>query len=89
MSQPQAGPPLDEYLEASIQRLLAEHTDTAEQGIQITRRGNSLVLRGEVESARRRDDIERLIKEHFPAVTVQCDIGLTRSNAPADAEELT
>jgi hypothetical protein len=79
---------IDEYSEAEVQRLLAEHTEVAEQGISIARRDQILVLCGEVESSKRRDDILRLVVEHFPGVTVRSDIGLTRAQPPSEAEEL-
>jgi len=81
--------PVDEYLEAEVQRLLTEHADVAEQGITIVRRNQTLVLCGEVESDHRRDDILRLVTARFPGVPVHCDIGLTRTHPPMDAEELT
>ena len=81
--------PLDEYVEAEIQRLLAEHGDVAEQGITVLRREHTLVLRGEVESAHRRDEICRQVTERFPDVELSCDIGITRAQAPSEAEELS
>ncbi len=79
---------LDEYLEASVQRLLTEHAEIAEQGITVRRRDHSLVLCGEVESARRREEILRLVLETFPTVPVLVDIGLIRTQAPTEAEDL-
>jgi hypothetical protein len=76
-------------LEAEIQRLLAEHDRIAEQGITIHRRDRLLVLGGEVESARRRDEICRQITEHFPEVEIACDIGITRAQPPNDVEEIS
>ncbi|MGI5215056.1 hypothetical protein [Plantactinospora sp. CA-290183] len=90
MNQPDArssGPP-DDYLEAAVQRLLTEHTEVAEQGITVARREHSLVLCGEVESAQRREEILRLVMEHFPQVPVMVDIGLIRTQAPTEVEEL-
>jgi hypothetical protein len=80
---------LDDYLEASIQRLLTEHGRIAEQGITVQRREHTLVLGGEVESAERRDEICRQITEHFPDVEITCDIGITRTSVPVDAEEIS
>jgi hypothetical protein len=80
--------PIDEYTEAAVQRLLTEHPHIAEQGIELRRRENVLVLSGEVESAGRRDEIERLVVEHFPGVRVRCDIGIVRSQPPVEHEEL-
>jgi hypothetical protein len=80
--------PVDEYVEAELQRLLTEHRDIAEQGITVRRREQVLVLSGEVASAQRRDDIMRLVHERFPEARLQVDIGLTRTLAPREAEEL-
>ncbi|MEO3745591.1 hypothetical protein [Plantactinospora sp. B5E13] len=80
--------PPDDYLEAAIQRLLTEHTEIAEQGLTVTRRDHSLVVCGEVESAQRREEILRLVLEHFPRLPVTVDIGLIRTQAPTEVEEL-
>jgi hypothetical protein len=81
--------PLDEYVEAEVQRLLTEDGRIAEQGLTVSRREHMLVLCGEVESTQRRDDIVRLVREQFPGVDLSVDIGLTRAGAPAEAEELS
>ncbi|GAB7048000.1 hypothetical protein [Catenuloplanes indicus] len=81
--------PLDEYAEAEVQRLLTEDGRVAEQGLTVSRREHTLILCGDVESAQRRDEIVRLIREQFPGIDLQVDIGLTRANAPAEAEELS
>jgi hypothetical protein len=80
--------PPDDYLEAAIQRLLTEHTAIAEQGLTVTRRDHSLVVCGEVESAQRREEILRLVLERFPHLPVTVDIGLIRTQAPSEVEEL-
>jgi hypothetical protein len=80
--------PLDEYVEAEIQRLLTEDVDVAEQGITVHRREHTLLLCGEVESAQRRDEIVRRVTGRFPDVPVQCDIGIIRAQAPSEAEVL-
>lgn len=80
--------PLDEYVEAEIQRLLTEDGKVAEQGITVLRRGQALTLCGEVESAQRRDEICRQVAEHFPDVQLSCDIGITRAQAPSEVEEI-
>ena len=76
-------------LEAEIQRLLTENDRTAEQGITIQRRENTVVLGGEVESAQRRDEICRQITTRFPEVEITCDIGITRAQAPTEVEEIS
>ncbi len=82
-------PQLDEYVEAEIQRLLAEDDKVAEQGITVQRREHTLTLRGEVESAQRRDEICRQITAHFPDVEIACDIGVVRAQAPTEVEEIS
>jgi hypothetical protein len=81
--------PVDEYVEAAVHRLLAEHAEIAEQGIGVLRRDHVLVLTGEVESSARRDDILRLVAERFPDLKIKNDIGVSRTQAPSEAEELT
>ena len=80
---------VDDYLEARIQRLLTENGRIAEQGITIQRRDNLVVLGGEVESPERRDEICRQISSNFPEVELACDIGITRTQAPNEVEEIS
>ncbi|MFI6254625.1 hypothetical protein ACIBCL_00740 [Micromonospora zamorensis] len=82
-----AGPP-DEYVEAEIQRLLAEDPAVAEQGITVVRRERAIVLCGEVESPHRREEILRRVSERFPDVSITSDIGVIRVEAPTEIEQL-
>jgi hypothetical protein len=77
-----------EYVEAAVARLLTEDGHTTTQGLDVIRRNDMLILRGEVESEHRRDEIMRLVGERFPHLRVHNDIGVTRTNAPTEAEEL-
>jgi hypothetical protein len=79
----------DEYIEAAVQRLLAEESGLAEQGLALTRHKDILVLSGEVESPRRRDEIIRRLRERFPDVPLSADIGVTRVHEPTEAEEMS
>ncbi|MFC0503072.1 hypothetical protein [Micromonospora costi] len=81
------GPP-DEYIEAEIHRLLAEDPAVAEQGITVVRRETGLVLYGEVESAHRREEIVRRVADRFPDVPVTSEIGVIRTEAPTQIEQL-
>ncbi|MFI7573721.1 hypothetical protein [Micromonospora sp. NPDC049497] len=81
------GPP-DEYVEAEVHRLLTEDPAVAEQGITVARRERGLVLQGEVESAHRREEILRRVAERFPDVPVTSDIGVIRTSAPTEIEQL-
>jgi len=76
-------------LKADIQRLLTEHDRVAEQGVTVHRRENVLVLGGEVESPQRRDEICRQITARYPDLEIACDIGITRTQAPAEVEEIS
>jgi hypothetical protein len=80
--------PAEEYIEAEVHRLLTEHPDLAEQGLTLHRGDGILLVQGEVESPHRRDEVRRLIGQRFPDVRIECDIGVTRAQAPVDAEEL-
>ncbi|MEU8155943.1 hypothetical protein AB0B94_19975 [Micromonospora sp. NPDC048986] len=82
-----SGPP-DEYVEAEIQRLLVEDPAVAEQGITVVRRERTLVLYGEVESPHRREEILRRVSERFPDVPITSDIGVIRTQAPTEIEQL-
>jgi hypothetical protein len=80
--------PPDEYVEAAVQRLLTEDPDIAEQGITVVRRDHSLVLYGEVESHRRREEILRHVTREFPDLPLLVDIGIIRAQAPSEIEQL-
>jgi hypothetical protein len=83
------GQQVDNYLEAEVHRMLTEHPDLAEQGITLSRADGSLVLSGEVASLHRRDLICRLVTAKFPEVSIRCDLGVTRAQAPDEVEDLT
>ena len=85
----ETGHPVDEYVEAEIQRLLTESVAVAEQGITVLRHEHCLILCGEVESPQRRDEIVRLVSGRFPDVRLSVDIGITRAQAPSEVEELS
>jgi hypothetical protein len=78
----------DEYAEAELQRCLAEREDTAEQGVDIIRRDDVVVVHGEVESEARRDAILRCVSESFPGKQVRAEIVLIPVAAPAEAEDV-
>jgi hypothetical protein len=79
---------VEAFMEGELQHLLAEDDRITEQGIRFVRNESGISLLGEVESAERRDAICRVVSEAFPDVSVHCNIGLTRMNAPEDVEEL-
>jgi len=79
----------DQYDEAHLQRLLAEHPAIAELGIRAVRLRDTIVLCGEVESPERCAQIEAAVAAEFPDLAIRNDIGVTRKNPPTEVEELT
>lgn len=84
------GPPAGglDYVEAEVRRLLAEDPGIGEQGIEVLHRERVLVLRGEVESAARRQEILRAVQGRFPELAVRVDIAVSATHPPDAAEEL-
>ncbi|WP_245720154.1 BON domain-containing protein [Nocardia uniformis] len=78
-----------QYLVANLRRAFAEDPRTAELGVQVTIRGNVVVLSGEVGSAERRQQLEAVVHEHAPKLRVHNDVRVSTPAAPADTEELT
>ncbi|MEV0427484.1 hypothetical protein ACIBPB_22425 [Micromonospora sp. NPDC049836] len=68
--------------------MLAEDPSVAEQGITVVHRERGLVIYGEVESPHRREEILRRVAERFPHVPITSDIGVIRTQAPSQVEEL-
>jgi hypothetical protein len=54
----------------------------------VVRRDHTLILCGEVESKQRCQEIVRTVTEHFPDIDLRVDIGITRTSAPTEVEEL-
>jgi hypothetical protein len=78
----------DEYAEAELQRCLAEGEDVAEQGIDIIRRDDVIVVQGEVESAARREAILRRVSDTFPDKQVRAEIVLIPVTVPTEVEDV-
>jgi hypothetical protein len=79
---------MNEYTEGEVQHLLAEDPRIAEQGIRVVRVADGMVLVGEVESPDRCAQIEAVLREAFPGLTVRCDLGITRVGVPQEVERL-
>ena len=78
----------EEYADAQLQRAIAEDAGIAELGIDILTRGDCVVLNGHVESAQRRETIERRVTEHLPGYRLVNEIVVLKAEAPGPAEEL-
>ncbi|GAB2712241.1 BON domain-containing protein [Nocardia thraciensis] len=79
---------LPQYLVANLRRAFAEDPRTAELGVHVTIRGDVVVLSGEVASARCREQLQDVVREHVPKLRVHNDVRVTSSAAPADREHL-
>lgn len=81
---------LPQYLVANLRRAFAEDPRTAELGVQVTIRGNVVVLCGEVASDRQRSDLEDIVREHVPALRIHNDIRVAHvHDAAIDHERLS
>ncbi|MGK8488687.1 BON domain-containing protein [Nocardia asiatica] len=81
MEQPQ-------YLVARLRRALAEDPRTAELGVQVTIRGDVVVLGGEVSSDQRKQQMETVVREQLPHARIHNDVHVTRPAAPVETETL-
>jgi hypothetical protein len=79
---------MNEYIEGEVQQLLAEDPRIAEQGVRVVRVDDGLVLVGEVEGPDRCAQIEAVLHEAFPDLSIRCDLGVTRVSAPQEVEQI-
>ncbi|MGQ4600754.1 BON domain-containing protein [Nocardia sp. R6R-6] len=81
MEQPQ-------YIVAHLRRALAEDPRTAELGVQVTIRGDVVVLGGEVSSEERKQQMETIVREQLPHARIHNDVHVTRPAPPLETETL-
>ncbi|MFG3615917.1 BON domain-containing protein [Nocardia sp. NPDC047654] len=81
MEQPQ-------YLVARLRRALAEDPRTAELGVQVTIRGDVVVLCGEVSSENCKQQMETVVHEQLPHARIHNDVHVNRPTAPVETETL-
>ncbi|MEU0503366.1 BON domain-containing protein [Nocardia sp. NPDC004278] len=77
-----------QYLVAHLRRALAEDPRTAELGVQVTIRGDVIVLVGEVSSIERKQQMETVVREQLPQARIHNDVHVTPPAAPRDTEAL-
>jgi osmotically-inducible protein OsmY len=77
-----------QYVAARLHRVLAEDPRTAEQGVRVTVRGQQVMVSGDVASAQRRAELERVLREAAPDMVVHNDVRVVRAGEPIDREEL-
>ncbi|WP_431965579.1 BON domain-containing protein [Nocardia sp. bgisy134] len=78
-----------QYLVARLRRALAEDPRTAELGVQVTIRGEVVVLDGEVTSAHCKQQMEKVVREQLPGVVIHNDVHVTVPTAPTGTEHLS
>ena len=77
-----------QYRVAHIRRALAEDPRTAEMGVRVNVRGDHVHLSGEVATEQRRADLEEVLAEVAPEVTVSNDVRVADNREPSRREEL-
>lgn len=77
-----------QYRAARLRSALAEDPRTAELGVQVTVRGDHVYLSGAVASAQRKEELDHVLHEHEPALSVHNDVRIVEVGEPGDAEEL-
>ncbi|MET8877403.1 BON domain-containing protein [Nocardia sp. NPDC004604] len=77
-----------QYMVAHLRRALAEDPRTAELGVQVTIRGDVIVLVGEVSSIERKQQMETVVREQLPQARIHNDVHVTPPAAPRDTEAL-
>lgn len=77
-----------QYRVAHIRRALAEDPRTAEMGVRVNVRGDQVHLSGEVATEQRRADLEAVLAEVAPDVSVSNDVRVSDIREPGRREEL-
>ena len=76
------------YLEARIQRRLAEDPDTAELGVRVAVHGGAVYLTGDVASEERRRHLVAAAAAEAGDLEVRDDLRVTSAEPPTTAEDL-
>jgi hypothetical protein len=77
-----------QYSVAHIQQAFAEDPRSSELGIQVTVRGSDAYLSGVVSSEGLRADLEQVLREHEPGLTVHNEVQVVDLHEPRGAEDL-
>ncbi|MBF6067460.1 BON domain-containing protein [Nocardia farcinica] len=78
-----------QYQVAHLRRALAEDPRTAELGVQVTIRGDVVVLDGEVASEALKEQMTAVVREQLPQLRVHNDVRVVHPAAPPGAEHLS
>ncbi|ATE53410.1 MULTISPECIES: phospholipid-binding protein [Actinosynnema] len=78
----------EQYLAARLRRAIAEDPRTTEMGVRITVRGDTALLSGDVASPERRAELEAVIHDVAPELTVLDDVKVVPAGEPEGQEDL-
>ncbi|ACU35747.1 BON domain-containing protein [Actinosynnema pretiosum subsp. pretiosum] len=78
----------EQYLAARLRRAIAEDPRTTEMGVRITVRGDTALLSGDVASPERRAELEAVIHDVAPELTVLDDVKVVPVGEPEGQEDL-
>lgn len=76
------------YLQARIERRLAEDPDTAELGVRAVVHGDAVHLTGDVASQERRAHLVEVARAEAGDLAVRDDLRVTGAEAPVTVEDL-
>lgn len=76
------------YLEARIERRLAEDPDTAELGVRVAVHGDAVHLTGDVASEERRAHLVEVARAEAGGLALRDDLRVTGAEAPVTVEDL-
>lgn len=77
-----------EYLAAQLRKALAEDTRTGELGVQLAVREGRVHLSGAVSAHHYKAELDRVVRELEPLVTVHNDVSVVESGEPGEPEVL-
>jgi osmotically-inducible protein OsmY len=77
-----------QYLVARLRHSLAMDPRTAEQGVRVKVRGDTVYLSGDVTTAQRRELLTEVVAELAPEMKIRNDVRLVPSGTPPATEEL-
>lgn len=77
-----------QYRVAHIRRALAEDPRTTEMGVRVNVRGDQVHLSGEVATEQRRAELEQVLTEIAPEMSVSNDVRVADTREPGRREEL-
>ncbi|MGH3516379.1 MAG: BON domain-containing protein [Haloechinothrix sp.] len=76
------------YRAARLRTAIAEDPRTNELGVGVTVRGNDVYLSGTVASAQRKEELDLVLHENAPGMSVHNEVRIVEVGEPGEPEEL-